>query len=135
MDIAGRTEMIVNFPTKSLTHTCENISSSDDIFDDDRVLVTVWDDEENSPVSVCEFSPCPIGTDTRLPYEVNVIDLNNSQIFTSMVEVPLSISFEYTPDLFRWSNLIWLTSNCLHSNRCSWRWEHSHAANAVQRRC
>jgi hypothetical protein len=94
-DIAGRTEMIVTFPTKSLTHTCENISSSDDIFDDDRVLVTVWDDEENSPVSVCEFSPCPIGTDTRLPYEVNVIDLNNSEIFTSMVEVPLSISFEY----------------------------------------
>ncbi len=87
-DIAGKSELIVNFPTR-------RESCGLGLFDDDRVLITVWDDEENSPVSVCEFSPCPQGVDNNLPYEVNVIDLNNSNMFTSTVEVPLSISFEY----------------------------------------
>lgn len=95
-DIAGKTSMVVNFPTRRLTCIPDTPTDFDnDIFDDDRVLVTVWDDEENSPVSVCEFSPCPAGVDVNLPHEVNVIDLNNSEIFTSLVEVPLSISFEY----------------------------------------
>jgi hypothetical protein len=88
--IGGKTELIVNFPTRRLTCLAQI-----PIFDDDSVLVTIWDDEENSPKSVCEFSPCPEGVDVDLPYEVNVIDLNNSDIFTSMVEVPLSVSFEY----------------------------------------
>jgi hypothetical protein len=83
--------MVVNFPTRRLT--CNPTAA--DIFDDDRVLITVWDDEENSPLTTCEFSPCPPGLDVSLPHEVNVIDLNNSEIFTSMVEVPLTISFEY----------------------------------------
>jgi hypothetical protein len=90
-DIAGKTSMVVNFPTRRLT--CNPTAA--DIFDDDRVLITVWDDEENSPLTTCEFSPCPPGLDVSLPHEVNVIDLNNSEIFTSMVEVPLTISFEY----------------------------------------
>jgi hypothetical protein len=89
-DIAGKTSMIVNFPSRRAT--CENFI---DIFDDDRVLITVWDDEEQSPKTVCEFSPCPPGIDNNLPFEVNVIDLNNSDIFTSTVEVPLTITFEY----------------------------------------
>ncbi len=59
------------------------------------MLVTVWDDEENSPVSVCEFSPCPSGTDVKLPYEVNVVNLNSSDIFDTTVEVPLTITFNY----------------------------------------
>jgi hypothetical protein len=89
-DIAGKTSMIVNFPTRR--ETCQEPLN---LFDDDRVLITVWDDEEQSPVTVCEFSPCPQGVDNNLPFEVNVIDLNNSDIFSSSVEVPLSILFEY----------------------------------------
>ncbi len=86
------TALVVNFPTRSLT---EVDGSDNDIFDDDRVLINIWDDEENSPETVCEFSPCPTGTDTELEYEVNVIDLNNSNLFDSEVETELTIPYEY----------------------------------------
>lgn len=83
---AAQTEMIVNFPTRQLHgfHTT--------IFSDDRVLITAWDDMENSKTIVCEFSPCPPAQSTRLPYEVNLLTVNGSKIFDSTLEVALAIS-------------------------------------------
>jgi len=94
----AKTAGIVTFPTKWATHTCS--TADDDIFDDMRVLITVWDDAENSPASVCEFSPCPGGTDNELPYEVNVINLNGGNLFTTDVEVSLSSPYD-----FGWINI------------------------------
>jgi hypothetical protein len=88
-----KTSLIITFPTKWATHTCT--STTDDIFDDPRVLVTVWDDAEHSPETVCEFSPCPSGTDNELPYEVNVIDIDNKGIFTSDVETVIDSPYDF----------------------------------------
>lgn len=100
--ISGKTAMIITFPTRQLTAraaggityssatgTCT--AGNPDIFDDSRVLVTVWDDQENSDQTICEFSPC-IGVDVELPYEVNVIRMGNSNIFTSGVEIEITPS-------------------------------------------
>lgn len=88
----ARTSLIVTFPTKLATHTCK---VDDDIFDDPRVLITVWDDQENSPVATCDVSPCQPGTDNRLPHEVNVIDINNGGIFTSDVKTPITSPYDF----------------------------------------
>lgn len=111
----GKTQLIVNFPTKWATHfdyfeeggECDlgPLGSSveetgDDIFDNPRVKVMVYDDKEKSPQSSCEFSPCPLGTDVTLPNEVNVIDINGSGIFTSDGLVAVATSFD-----FGWINI------------------------------
>jgi len=88
----ARTSLIVTFPTKWATHTC---TANDDIFDDPRVLITVWDDQENSPTTTCETSPCAPGTDNKLPHEVNVIDINNGGIFTSDVETVIATPYDF----------------------------------------
>ena len=91
-DVAGATQLVVTFPTKLYTHSC---ASADDIFDDPRVKIIVYDDAENSPTSTCEFSPCPTGTDVSLPDEVNVIDINSSAVFSSTVTTEISTPFSF----------------------------------------
>lgn len=99
----GKTQLIVNFPTKWATHVdtfntttshCDKTPVAD-IFDDPRVKVTIFDDAEHSPQSTCQFSPCPAGTDVTLPNEVNVIDINASGIFTSDVLTAISTNFDF----------------------------------------
>jgi len=85
----GDTEIIVTFPTKKLTQD-ENSTDCDDIFMDPSVGIAIWDDAEHKQTQVCEFSPCST-SENSLPYEVNVIDLNASNIFTSDVEIPISV--------------------------------------------
>lgn len=90
-DYGTGTEMVVTFPTRRLTNV---IGSSNDIFDDSRVLITAYDDKEASKVSVCEFSPCPPATGVTLPYEVNVLNINTSDLLsTSVLANDLSISY------------------------------------------
>lgn len=104
-EILGKTEVIVTFPTKQLTAlaaggitfnstTGKCTAGNADIFDDPRILPTVYNDQEDTDVSVCAFSPC-VTTDIELPYEVNVIDLNGSNIFSSTVEVPVTTKFDF----------------------------------------
>ncbi len=98
-DIGSGTEMILTFPTKRITQTSE--SNPSDIFDSPAptlnagpaVLMTAYDTAQNSKVSVCQLSPCPQSTETLLPYEVNVININKAAIFDSSVEVPVSIDY------------------------------------------
>jgi hypothetical protein len=85
----GDTELIVTFPTKKLTQD-ENGSDCDDIFIDPTVVIAVWDDKEKFSRQVCEFSPCP-QSENSLPFEVNVLDLNASNIFTTQVETELNV--------------------------------------------
>ncbi len=89
----AKTSLIVTFPTKWATHTCTD--DDDDIFDDPRVKITVWDDQENSPTTTCDVSPCDPEIDTELPHEVNVIDLNNGGIFTSDVETLIATPYDF----------------------------------------
>jgi len=93
------TEMVVNFPTKKLTP--DEIGGAN-IFDDPRVVITVYDTAENSKTSVCQLSPCPPSQSTSLPNEVNVISLNQSAIVDSNVEVPISMDVPY---IFGWLNI------------------------------
>jgi hypothetical protein len=99
-NIQGDTELIVTFPTKALTHdeavvadVC--VRDDDDIFDDPRVKVVIFDDAENSPQTVCEFSPCEPGVDVELPHEVNVVNISGSNIFTSDVETAVATNFDF----------------------------------------
>ncbi len=85
----GDTEIIVTFPTKKLTQD-ENSEDCDDIFRDPAVGIAIWDDAEHKQTQVCEFSPCPT-SENSLPFEVNLIDLNASNIFTSDVETAISV--------------------------------------------
>lgn len=85
----GDTEIIVTFPTKKLTQD-ENGTDCDDIFIDPQVAIAIWDDKEKKQTQVCEFSPCPT-TENTLPFEVNVLDLNASNIFTTQVETELNV--------------------------------------------
>jgi hypothetical protein len=55
----------------------------------------IFDDQENSPQSVCEFSPCEPGTDVTLPNEVNIIDINSSLLFVSDLKVPIATNFDF----------------------------------------
>ncbi|HXX56508.1 MAG TPA: hypothetical protein VEI96_00740 [Thermodesulfovibrionales bacterium] len=107
----GKTELIVNFPTKWATHvdffeseenecdpgplgtSAEEVGN--DIFDDPRVAITVFDDAEHSPTSSCQFSPCPPGTEVKLPHEINLIDINGSGIFTSDVVTKIATAFDF----------------------------------------
>lgn len=91
-DLGTGTEIIVNFPTKRIT---QGPGAADDIFDDPRVLITAFDDKEQSRTTVCQFSPCPRGTDVSLPNEVNVVNINKASIFDSGVEVPITVDFAY----------------------------------------
>jgi len=115
--VDGKTSLIVTFPTKWATHD-ESYSTSqkrctpdaDDIFDDMRVLITIYDDEENSFTAQCDFSPCPPGQATELKHEVNVVDINNTgAIFTSDVAA-LADTHGY---IFGWMyiDLLWATSS------------------------
>lgn len=95
--VNGKTQLIVNFPTKWATHqdTFNSTSakcdkSPNDIFDTPDVKVTLFDDAENTQKSACEFSPCPKGSIVTLPNEVNVVDINNSGIFTTDVKTSIS---------------------------------------------
>jgi hypothetical protein len=102
--VSGKTELIVTFPTKRNTQLA---CTPNDIFDDPRVRVTIFDDEENSPTTTCEVSPCPEGEDVELPYEVNVVKINDtSDIFTSSVETLISTNFE-----FGWINIDFTRAN------------------------
>lgn len=85
----GDTEIIVTFPTKKLTQD-ENSILCTDIFMDPSVGIAIWDDAENKQTQVCEFSPCPT-SENSLPFEINVIDLNASNIFTTDVETEISV--------------------------------------------
>jgi hypothetical protein len=105
----AKANLVVTFPTKWATHddtwdTDECLASPDDIFDDPRTLVQIFDDAENLPESeTCEFSPCQPGetVETPLPHEVNVLEVNTtSDIFTSDVVVALTTSFN-----FGWINI------------------------------
>lgn len=92
-NIGEGTQLIVTFPTKKVSHT--TTPTTDDIFDDPKVLVTIYDDKENSPTSTCEFSPCPPGTDVVLPNEVNVIRIDNSSIFDTKVGVSIDSPYDW----------------------------------------
>jgi hypothetical protein len=99
-NIQGDTALIVTFPTKFYTHdevviadVC--VTDADDIFDDPRVKVIIFDDKENSPQTVCEFSPCEPGVDVELPHEVNVINISGSNIFASDVETAVATNFDF----------------------------------------
>jgi hypothetical protein len=106
----GNTTYIVTFPTKWATHdedgesdatTCTDTA---DIFDDPSVQITIWDDKENTDTSsTCEFSPCPPGTGNTLPNEVNVVNIQDSSIFTS--DVAKAISFQTQAFNFGWINI------------------------------
>lgn len=85
------TAFVITAPTKALTQTC---GATSDIFDDTRVRFGVWDDKENSPQTSCSFSPCSL-LDNTLPYEVNVLTLNNSKIVSSTVAQNISTSFTF----------------------------------------
>ncbi len=92
-DLSGAgTAYVITAPTKALTQVC---GKPNDIFDDDRVQFTVWDDKENAPQSTCAFSPCPAGSDNHLPYEVNVITLNGSKIVNSTVNQDITTAFTF----------------------------------------
>jgi hypothetical protein len=102
----GHTAWIVTFPTKWATHDEDGAGSAAtctdtvaDIFDDTSVLITIWDDQENQDTpSECEFSPCPDVPGNSLPNEVNVINIQNSSIFTSDVTRTLqfrTVSFDF----------------------------------------
>lgn len=86
------TAYVITAPTKALTQQC---GKPNDIFDDDRVQFTVWDDKENAPQSSCAFSPCPLGQDNHLPYEVNVLTLNDSKIVNSKVNQNITTTFSF----------------------------------------
>ncbi len=113
--IGGRTELIVNFPTKHLTHD-ESVVSVEcvidgndnlDIFDDPRVNVTIFDDEEHSVTAECIVSPCAVGQAVSLPHEVNLVKINSgSDIFTSDVETLLATTFQFG----------WIKVNLVESN-------------------
>lgn len=90
--IGSATEFIITEPTKALTQVC---GAANDIFDDDRASFTIWNDQEQSKTTVCEFSPCPAGTDNHLPYEVNIIALNTSASLDSTVDQTISSTFTF----------------------------------------
>ena len=88
----GDTEFIITFPTKKLTQD-QNGDTCTDIFMDPVVNVIIWDDEEHFVTQVCEFSPCLTQEENELPFEINVLDINNSNIFTSDVETEIATTF------------------------------------------
>jgi hypothetical protein len=88
----GDTEFIITFPTKKLTQD-QVVPLCTDIFMDPVVNIVLWDDEENFVTQVCEFSPCLTQEENELPFEINVLDINNSNIFTSDVETEIATSF------------------------------------------
>jgi len=102
--VAGEASLVVTFPTKWATHIppvvvdgeCVETTSTPnlDIFDDPTVGITIFDDAENPETpELCEFSPCPPGSSTQLPDEVNVLNFNSRSIFDSTVDQILSTSF------------------------------------------
>jgi len=70
-----KTELVLTFPTKryneTLIFTCPNNK-----FTDTRVVITVWDEDENTKTTGCQNSPCVGASDDRIPYELNVIPIN-----------------------------------------------------------
>jgi hypothetical protein len=94
--IGGETEIIMTFPTRL---DCHNTGVSTDLFDGDQDLATpgiqycteigiqVWDDDEND-LSILDFSPA---TGLCLPYEVNVLKIGGSSIFSSTVSSSISV--------------------------------------------
>jgi len=86
------TEFIITEPTKSLTQVCGALN---DIFDDDRAQFTIWNDKEESRTTVCAFSPCPAGTDNHLPFEVNIIALNDTKSVNSTVSQTITTGFTF----------------------------------------
>ena len=105
------TTWIVTFPTKWVTHDEDGTGSgpkctndTDDVFDDTGVIFTIWDDKENKDQpSECEFSPCPGTPGNSLPNEVNVINIQNSSLFTS--DVTRAINFRTATFDFGWIDL------------------------------
>jgi hypothetical protein len=102
---AGNTAWIVTFPTKWVTHDDVLCNGTvPDIFDDTTVVFTIWDDKENKDTpSECEFSPCPETPGNNLPNEVNVVNIQDSLIFTS--DVSRAINFRTASFDFGWINL------------------------------
>lgn len=86
------TEMIINYPTRK--HTYGASVTNDDKFDDKRVAVTIYDDKENTLVTGCDFSPCFGGADVSLPYEVNVLSLGSTSIFTSALRTSVTTAYD-----------------------------------------
>jgi hypothetical protein len=110
----GNTAWIITFPTKWVTHDedattsagigpkCEDVDA--DVFDDPAVVFTIWNDSEQKDIpSECEFSPCPNTPGNSLPEEVNVVNIQNSHIFTS--DVSKALNFRTASFDFGWINL------------------------------
>lgn len=87
--IGNGTQIIVTFPTKSLTV----VDGDDDIFDNTGVDITVYSDKEESKVAVCEFSPCDVATASSLPNEVNVVTVGGGSVFSSAVEKAIAADY------------------------------------------
>lgn len=81
------TEFIVNFPTKGLTPVDD--PNCDPWSDNNEVGVTAYDDQEKSVSQGCETSPCEQIPPIELPWEVNVVSIDNGKIFDSAVEVAI----------------------------------------------
>lgn len=100
--INAGTQLIVTFPTKRLTQVS---GAENDIFDDPKILISIFDDAERSVTTQCTFSPCPPGQDVTLPNEVNVIRINNSAIFNTSLGVSVTTEYNYG----------WVNLNFVHS--------------------
>jgi len=96
--VGSQTEFIVTFPTKALTQAC---GADNDIFDDDRATIQMWNDQEKPTTGTgCAFSPCPGATEDSLPFEVvAILPKSGNSIMDSEVEV---LPLVPTPYDFGW---------------------------------
>jgi hypothetical protein len=93
--IGGSTEFVTTMPTKRLTQLNAGASCSPTQWTDDRVTLTFFDDNENSPVGQgCTFSPCPVTSEDHMPFEVNLIPANEtSLVMDSTLTLPDQLAF------------------------------------------